>query len=114
VLPKNVDKDPTFRANAIYTRAELEQLISDERILEDRRVLHALKGLAGLRQGEAGRLRWRHYVTDLDPLGALAKNCDPSGIRKATRIGEDRRGSVVLDGDSGTGTGHAEPRGGGV
>lgn len=45
VLPKLADKDPTWRHEAIYTRAEIEQLISDERILPDRRVLYALKAL---------------------------------------------------------------------
>ncbi len=71
ILPKNVDADPTFRANAIFTREEVERLISDPRILEDRRVLYAIKGLAGVRHGEAARLRWRNYDPTLDPLGAL-------------------------------------------
>jgi integrase len=70
-LPKSIDADPSFRANAIFTREEVEGLISDPRILQDRRVLHALKGLAGLRHGEAARLRWRNYDSTLDPLGAL-------------------------------------------
>jgi hypothetical protein len=39
VLPKKVDKDPAFRANAIFSREELEQLICDPRILQDRRFL---------------------------------------------------------------------------
>jgi integrase len=71
ILPKKVDKDPNFRANAIFTREEVEQLISDVRLLEDRRLLYALKGVAGLRHGEASGLRWRHYQPDLDPLGAI-------------------------------------------
>jgi hypothetical protein len=48
ILPKKVDKDPAWRATAIFTRPEVEQLISDVRIPEDRRVLYALKGIAGL------------------------------------------------------------------
>jgi integrase len=71
VLRKKVDKDPAFRANAIFTREELERLISDQRILEDRRVLYGLKGLAALRHGEAAGLRWRQYDQTLEPLGAL-------------------------------------------
>jgi integrase len=71
ILPKSIDADPSFRANAIFTREEVEGLISDPRILQDRRVLHALKGLAGLRHGEAARLHWRHYDSTLQPLGAL-------------------------------------------
>jgi hypothetical protein len=39
VLPKKVDKDPSWRNGAIYTREEVEHLISDSRIPEDRRVL---------------------------------------------------------------------------
>jgi hypothetical protein len=57
VLPKKVDKDPTWRVTAIYTREEIEKLISDRRIAEDRRVLHALKALGGLRHGEAAGRR---------------------------------------------------------
>jgi integrase len=34
-------------------------------------VLYSLRGLAGLRHGEASRLRWRNYDPTLDPLGAL-------------------------------------------
>ena len=37
-LPKKVDKDPTWRVTAIYTREEIEKWISDRRIAEDRRV----------------------------------------------------------------------------
>src|SRR5262245_37964385 len=52
-LPAVVDKDPEWRPSARYTRAELEQLISDERIPWDRRVLYALEGVGALRHGEA-------------------------------------------------------------
>ena len=72
VLPKKLDKDPSWRPTAIYTRGEVEQLISDRRIPEDRRVLYALKGLAGLRHGEAASLRWRQYDRTLEPLGGLS------------------------------------------
>lgn len=70
-LPKLIDKDPTWRAGAIFTRAELEQIISDDRIPPDRRVLWAVLGLAGLRFGEAAALRWRAYDATLEPLGRL-------------------------------------------
>ena len=70
-LPKRVDKDPTWRAGAVFTRGELERLISDERLPLDRRVLYTLLGLAGLRFGEVSALRWRTYDTTLDPLGRL-------------------------------------------
>jgi integrase len=70
-LPKLVDKDPTWRANAVFTRGELERLISDESLPEDRRVMYALMGLAGLRFGEAAALRWRFYDPSLEPFGRL-------------------------------------------
>jgi hypothetical protein len=53
------------------TRAEVEQLIADERLTTDQRVWYALQGVAGLRPGEAAPLRWSHYETDLQPLGRL-------------------------------------------
>ncbi len=71
VLPKNVDKDPTWRAGAVFDRGELVSLISDARIPMQRRVLNALKGLAALRHGEAAGIRWMHYLTNTEPLGKL-------------------------------------------
>jgi len=65
------DKDPEWRAHAVFTRAELETLIADERIATDHAVLYALEGLAGLRHGEAAGLRWRHLESDAKPLGRL-------------------------------------------
>jgi integrase len=65
------DKNPEWRPTAIYSRAELETLTSDERIPADRRVLCALEGVAALRHGEAAGLRWRHYEADAEPLGRL-------------------------------------------
>lgn len=71
-LPKKVDKDPTWRSLAIFTREEVEALISDERVPEDRRVLYAVIVLAaGLRFGEAAALRWRIYDRKVQPLGRL-------------------------------------------
>jgi integrase len=55
----------------VFTRGELERLISDERLPLDRSVLYTLLGLVGLRFGEASALRWRTYDTTLDPLGRL-------------------------------------------
>jgi integrase len=70
-LPKKTDKDPSWRATAIYTRQEVEQLISDHRIPEDRRILYALKALAGVRHGEAAELTWDRYET-CEPLGRIS------------------------------------------
>jgi integrase len=71
VLPKKVDKDPDWRATAIYDRTEIQVLLFDTRVLQDRRVLYALKALAGLRHSEAARLRWSHVNENLEPLTGL-------------------------------------------
>src|SRR6185436_10339591 len=55
----------------IFTRAELERLISDSALPPDRRVLYALLGVAGIRFGEASALHWSAYDTTLEPLGRL-------------------------------------------
>jgi integrase len=92
-LPKRIDKDPTWRAGAVLTRGELEQLISDERLPPDRRVLYALLGLSGLRFGEASALRWRSYDTTLEPLGRLlvaSSWCTSKRKEKATKTEQPR------------------------
>lgn len=71
ILPKSVDKDPSWRATAVFERAEVIALISDPRIPEHRRVLNALEVLAALRHGEAAGSRWSDYHPELTPLGKL-------------------------------------------
>ena len=71
-LPRNADKDPAWRATAIFTRDEAELLMSDERIAEDRKVQHALLFLAGLRFGELSALQWSDYDPRAEPLGRLS------------------------------------------
>lgn len=70
-LPKKADKDPTWRSGAVFIREEVESLISDERIPEDRRVLYALEFFTGMRCGEAAALPWRAYDSKLEPLGRI-------------------------------------------
>ncbi len=70
-LPKDVDADPQWRAKAIFTRSELEQLVSDERIPLKRRVLYGMYGLAGMRKGEAVARSWDDYDAAREPLGCL-------------------------------------------
>lgn len=70
-LPKKVDKNPTWRATALYTREEVVALITDQRIPEDRRIFYALEFLAGLRFGEAAGRRWRDWDASALPLGRL-------------------------------------------
>jgi integrase len=70
-LGKVRDGKKGWRAGAVFTREELQALISDSRVPWDRRVLYALSGLGGLRHGEAAGLRWREVVPGLEPLGRL-------------------------------------------
>lgn len=71
ILPKNKDKVSGWRQTAVFTRDELQQLISNPAVIADRRVLLALKGLAALRHSEAAGLRWSDYESKLEPLGRL-------------------------------------------
>lgn len=70
-LGGNRDKDPAWRPTALFSRDELQQLISDVRIPQDRRVRYALDGLAGLRLGEDAGLRIKSYIRSIKPLGQL-------------------------------------------
>lgn len=70
VLPPNVDQDPTWRHEAIYTRDEIEALLSDARIPLERRALYALKFFTG-RHTEAATCTWAQYDTRLEPLGGI-------------------------------------------
>ncbi len=73
-LPGKIDKNPEWRAGAIHTRAEVEMMISDERLPEWRRTFWALLFLTGMRFGEGAARRWRHYDPTAQPLGRLAVN----------------------------------------
>jgi integrase len=65
------DKDPEWRAGALYDRHEIVQLISSAAIPAERRVAYAILALAGLRHGEMAGLRWRNYDATPEPLGKL-------------------------------------------
>jgi integrase len=86
VLPKNVDKDPAWRATALYERDELVRLVSDPVIPPERRILNAIKGLTGTRHGEAAGLRWSNRIADAKLLGKLviARSYDKDGTK--TRV----------------------------
>lgn len=71
-LPKLRDKNPEWRAQALFTRQEFELLISSEGIPPDRRTLNAIKLLTGARFGEAAGLRWRDLDEAAEPLMRLA------------------------------------------
>ena len=66
-----IDKDPEWRAGALFTRKEVEAMIGDARIPRDRQLVYAFGLLAGLRPGEGAGLRWRHYDVTKQPLGCL-------------------------------------------
>lgn len=70
-LPKLRDRDPEWRAEATYSVREVERLISDPAIPMQRRVMYALKAIAGLRHAEAAALHWRHLDRDREPLASL-------------------------------------------
>jgi integrase len=69
-LGRVTDKDPEWRASALFTRAEVETLVSDPRIPQDRQLVYALGLLAGLRPGEGAALRWRH-LDQREPLACM-------------------------------------------
>lgn len=54
-----------------YEEAEVAQLVSDERIPLDRRVVYALLLLTGARFGEVAGLRWSDVHRERTPLGLL-------------------------------------------
>lgn len=71
-LPRNEDKDSAWRGTAIYSRAEIEQIISDPRIPWNRRFFYALVFLAGgARFGEAASLIWGDYDATAECLGRI-------------------------------------------
>jgi integrase len=92
-LAAKIDKDPTWRSGAVFTREEVEQLISDERVPEDRRVFYAIAFLGGLRTGEVSALRFRAYDASLEPLGRLlvAASFDTrTRLEKSVKTGNPR------------------------
>lgn len=62
VRPKKVDKDPSWRRAAIFSRRECRVLLGSSRIPGARRVLYGLKFLAMLRHGEASTLLWEQWT----------------------------------------------------
>jgi integrase len=70
-LPEREDADPNWRPTAIYTRPEVEQLVSRPEVPHDRRVLYALLFFTGMRIGEVAARCWRDYDPTREPLGQL-------------------------------------------
>jgi integrase len=86
-LGKVRDAKPGWRAGAIFTREELEALVSDDRLPEDRRVWYALLGLGMLRTGEAAGLRWGK-VQKAEPLSRIT--VDTSYEKGRTKTEDER------------------------
>lgn len=70
-LPKKKDADPRWRATAVFSRPEVEALISDQRIDLFRRTTYALMFLTGSRIGEVSGWLWGDYDPTMRPLGRL-------------------------------------------
>ncbi|ATB47176.1 tyrosine-type recombinase/integrase [Corallococcus macrosporus] len=66
-----MDKNHKGRSTAVFTREEVETLLSDTGLPKDRRDLYALLFLTGMRIGEAVALRWNAWDASAQPLGRL-------------------------------------------
>lgn len=91
-LPKLRDKDPKWRAQAVYSREEAEQMLTDARIPPDRRMIYGLQLLGGLRAMEAAGRRWQDYDATAKPLGRLVVATQADGAQgdRETKTGEIR------------------------
>lgn len=87
-LPEKLDKDPRWRAGAVYSKDEVEALISDHLGFWPQRVMCALMFLTGARVSEAAGLLWRDYEPRLKPLGRLVIATQGDGGR--TKMGTTR------------------------
>lgn len=70
-LPPKQDRDPRWRGLAVYSRQEVERLISAPEIPLVRRVLYAFLFLTGMRISELVARRWCDYDPERGPLGWL-------------------------------------------
>src|SRR5258708_4816377 len=70
-LPAPRDKVPGWRDSAVFTREEIEQLVLDDRLPPDRRVVYPLAFLGCTRLGETSAVRWQNYDPGQKPLGCL-------------------------------------------
>jgi integrase len=84
-LPAKRDKDAAWRSTAVFTHEEVEQLISDPRVPEDRRVLYAILFLTGERFGEVADQRFSSYDPTAKPLGRLLVASSFSVRRKESK-----------------------------
>jgi len=71
-LPRERDKDPSWRPTAVFTRSAVETILSSDQIDDDRRMAYALLFLGGVRFGELAALHWSAYDPTAKPLGRLS------------------------------------------
>ncbi|RYZ37450.1 MAG: hypothetical protein EOO71_27965 [Myxococcaceae bacterium] len=84
-LPKKLDRDPTWRREAVFSREEVMLLVTDRRIPERHRVLYALENLGGMRVNEISPRKWRDYLSTLVPLGKLVIDTSYASKRKVLK-----------------------------
>lgn len=70
-LPKNEDRNPEWRPMAVFTREEVEALMFDSRIPEDRQMLYGLFYMLGVREGEVLALTIADWTRRALPLGKM-------------------------------------------
>jgi integrase len=70
-LPQKKDADPEWRPTAIFSREEVQLLVTSPDVPADRRTFYAVMFLGGLRFGEIAALKVRHYRPETEPLGQL-------------------------------------------
>ena len=89
-LPQSVDRDPDWRARAIYDQAEVEALIGSSAPWES--VLYAVLFLAGVRPGEAFALTFRRWIerAPLDALSVVESRSSRRGTIEPTKTGVGR------------------------
>lgn len=85
-LPSATDKDGEWRSEATYEIPEVVLLVSDPSVRADRRVMNALKALAGLRHSDVNVCRWRHYKDQKEPLGQLVVTTPKTGITRLVPV----------------------------
>lgn len=96
-LGKIQDKDPSWRATALFTRDEVRGLVTDPRIPADRRMLYGLLFLGGVRAGEAAGLCWKSVDLEMQPLGRLTIGTSYAKGRTKTGVARFQAIHPVLD-----------------
>ncbi len=74
ILPSERDRRAWSRRRrpSIFSADEVNSLLGDRRVPDDRRAFYALLFFTGMRHGEAAGRRWRDLALDSRPLAAIA------------------------------------------